>query len=74
MYKSVKINKKKLKIKISGDGAKVSRVSNFIVFSWSIIEDEQCVSHLHQRVLAIVKCEENYTNLEKNIRTTFSGY
>ena len=63
---------KKLKIKISGDGAKVSRISNFIVVSWSIIEDEQCVSHLHQRVLATVKCEENYTNLEKkNIRTIF---
>ena len=62
---------KKLKIKISGDGAKVSRISNFIVVSWSIIEDEQCVSHLHQRVLAKVKCEENYINLETTLGPLF---
>ena len=54
-----------LKIKISGDGAKVSRISNFIV-------SLKTLSHLNQRVLAILKCEENYENLDKACVPIFS--
>ena len=52
-----------LKIKISGDGAKVSRVSNFLVVSFSVLGDNCSNSHINQRVLAVVNCDENYTNL-----------
>jgi hypothetical protein len=30
----------KIKIKISGDGSKVSRISNFVVLSFSVITDD----------------------------------
>ena len=29
------------KVKISGDGAKISRISNFIVMSFALLSDEQ---------------------------------
>ena len=37
----------KIKIKISGDGSKVSRISNFVVLSFSVIID---VWHYHQQI------------------------
>ncbi|MCG7867336.1 MAG: hypothetical protein JAY74_13350 [Candidatus Thiodiazotropha taylori] len=60
-----------LKIKISGDGAKVSKISNFIIISYSYIDNIDTLSHLNQRVLAVVKCEENYENLEKSCQPIF---
>ena len=57
-----------MKIKDSGDGAKASRILNFIVISFSMVFDENfSQSHLNQNVLAIVNCDENYTNLEKTL-------
>ena len=50
-------------IKLSGDGARVSRVSNFLVFSYSWIDFDDSNSHLNQRDLAIVNCGENYNNI-----------
>ena len=61
-----------LKIKISGDGAKVSRISNFIVISYAHLDSLNTLSHLNQRVLAILKCEENYENLDKSCAPIFS--
>ena len=58
----------KLKLKVFGDGAKVSRISNFIVVSNSVIENEVSSCHLNQRVLAVEKCQENYTK-KKNVRS-----
>ena len=55
-----------LKINISGDDAKVSRISNFIVISYAHVESLKTLRHLNQRVLAILKCEENYENLDKS--------
>ena len=59
-----------LKIKISGDGAKVSRVSNFLVISFSVL-GEEINSHKHQRVLAVVNCDENYSNLKGSLGPLF---
>ena len=59
-----------IKVKISGDGAKVSRVSNFIVMSFSIV-DGGTSSHLDQQALAIVNCDENYFNLHISLRPLF---
>ena len=58
-----------LKIKISGDGAKVSRVSNFLV-SFSVLDDNSN-SHMSQRVLAVVNCDENYSNLKSSLGPLF---
>ena len=59
-----------LKIKISGDGAKVSRVSNFLVVSFSVLDDNSN-SHMSQRVLAVVNCDENYSNLKPSLGPLF---
>lgn len=61
----------KIQIKLSGDGAKVSRVSNFVIVSYAILNINQSSSHQSQRVLAIVECEENRTNLEKTLGPLF---
>lgn len=36
-------NFEKAQIRISGDGAKISRIANFVVLSFSILEDEESV-------------------------------
>ena len=61
-----------LKIKISGDSAKVSRISNFIVISYAHLDTLNTLSHLNQRVLAVLKCEENYENLDKSCVPIFA--
>lgn len=63
-------SEEKLKIKLSGDGAKVSRVSNFLVLSFSVL-GENSSSHMRQHVLAIVNCDENYSNLKQSLGPLF---
>jgi hypothetical protein len=45
----------KIKIKISADGSKVSRISNFIVLSFSVITDDLTLSSTDQHVF--LHCE-----------------
>ena len=45
----------KIKIKMSGDGSKVSRISNFVVLSFSVITDDLTLSSKDQNVFCIVK-------------------
>lgn len=54
----------KIQIKISGDGSKVSRISNFVVLSYSLVTPASTVSVDEQRVFAIVNCTENYENMK----------
>jgi hypothetical protein len=50
----------KIKIKISGDGSKVNRISNFVVLSFSVITDDLTLSSKDQNVVCIVNCKEDY--------------
>jgi hypothetical protein len=43
----------KIQIKISGDGSKVSRISNFVVLSFSVITDDLTLSSKDQNVFAL---------------------
>jgi hypothetical protein len=52
-------------VKFSGDGAKTSRLSNFVNFSFSIIQPHKKQSSLEQKVVAIMKCQENYEVLQR---------
>ena len=54
----------KIKIKISGDGPKVSRISNFVVLSFSVITDDLTLSSKDQNMFCIVNCKEDYDNLK----------
>jgi hypothetical protein len=54
----------KIKIKISGDGSKVRRISNFVVLSFSVITDNLTLSSTDQNVFCIVNCKEDYDHLK----------
>ena len=53
-----------VKIKFSGDGTKVSRISNFVIFSLSDVSSVNSVSFQDQRTFAIVECSEKYESLK----------
>jgi hypothetical protein len=63
-------HEEKLQIKISGNGTKVTRISNFILISFSILSAEQ-LSVDEQEILAIVKSSENYENLSASLSPVF---
>jgi hypothetical protein len=60
----VKPETDKIKINISGDGSKVSRISNFVVLSLSVITDDLTWSSTDQNVFCIVNCKEDYDHLK----------
>ncbi|XP_053374155.1 uncharacterized protein LOC123545375 [Mercenaria mercenaria] len=47
------------------DGARVSKVSNFVTVSFTILTDSVSQTHTDQKVLAIVNCDENHDNVKK---------
>jgi hypothetical protein len=61
----------KIKIKISGDGSKVSRISNFVVLSFSVITDDLTLSSKDQNVFCIVNCKEDYDHLKLACKPNF---
>jgi hypothetical protein len=62
-----------LKVKISGDDSKVSRISNFIVLSFSIVQNETHLTSLDQNVFCIINCKENYEQLNAACKPVLSG-
>ena len=61
----------KIKIKIQGDGSKVSRISNFVVLSFSVITDDLTLTLKDQNVVCIVNCKEDYDNLKLACKLIF---
>ena len=61
----------KIKIKFSGDGSKVSRISNFVMLSFSVIIDDLTLSAKDQNVFCIVNCKEDYDNLKLACKPIF---
>jgi hypothetical protein len=61
----------KRKIKISGDGSKVSRISNFVVLSFSVITDDLTLSSKDKNVFCIVNCKEDYDHLKLACKPIF---
>ena len=62
----------KIRIKISGDGSKVSRISNFVVLSFSLITDDLTLTSKDQNVFCIVNCKEDYDHLKLACKPIFS--
>jgi hypothetical protein len=48
----------------SRDGSKVSRISNFVVLSFSVITDDLTLSPKDRNIFCIVSCKENYDHLK----------
>jgi hypothetical protein len=61
----------KIKIKISGDGSKVSRISNFVVLSFSVITDDLTLSSKDENVFCIVNCKVDYDHLKLACKPIF---
>jgi hypothetical protein len=61
----------KIKIKISGDGSKVSRILNFVVLSFSVITDDLTLSSKDENVFCIVNCKEDYDHLKLACKPIF---
>ena len=53
-----------VKIKISGDGAKMSRSTNFMILSFSLLQTGEKVMSLRGNRTAIVNGPEKYDTLE----------
>jgi hypothetical protein len=60
-----------IKIKISGDRSKVSRISNFVVLYFSVISDDLTLSSKDQNVFCIVNCKEDYDHLKLACKPIF---
>ena len=61
----------KINITISGDESKVSRISNFVVLSFSVITDDLTLSSKDQNVFCIVNCKEDYDHLKLACKPIF---
>jgi hypothetical protein len=61
----------KIKIKTSGDRSKVSRISNFVVLSFSVITDDLTLSSKDQNIFCIVNCKEDYDHLKLACKPIF---
>ena len=61
----------KIQIIISGDGSKVSRISNFVVLSFSVITDDLTLSSKDQNIFCIVNCKEDYDHLKLACKPIF---
>jgi hypothetical protein len=62
----------KLRIKISVDGSKVSRISNFVVLSFSVITDDLTLSSKDQNVLLHCKLQRRLWSFKTCLQTHFS--
>jgi hypothetical protein len=54
------------------DGSKVSRISNFVVLSFSVITDDLTSSSKDQNVFCIVNCKEDYDHLKLACKLTYA--
>ena len=63
----------KIKIKINGDGARMTRNSNFILLSFSILQTEESVmSAKGNRTLGIVNGTESYHTIKELFQSLFN--
>ncbi|XP_022808035.1 uncharacterized protein LOC111345047 [Stylophora pistillata] len=63
----------KVKVKLSGDGARLSRVSNFILCTLSILQSkEDLLSSKGTHTIAVVSGPENHETLAESFKEVFS--
>lgn len=66
---SVSDTQRAIKVKISGDGARMTRNSNYIILSFSILQKEdQLMSSRGNRTIAVVKGSEDYTTIAESFQ------
>ena len=72
LHNEVDWSKEKIQIKISGDGAKMTRNSSFILLSFSLLQSRKDVmSASGNHTFAIIKGSENYETLKDSFSIIF---
>jgi len=61
-----------VKLKFAADGAKMSRVSNFLVFSLTLLDNNQVFSSHGQHTIGIVNASENYICISESFSDIFN--
>ena len=63
---------RKIQIKLSGDGAQMSRSTNFMMFSFALLQlDESVMSSKSNRTIAIVNGPEKYETMKTSLSNFF---
>ncbi|CAB3998260.1 Hypothetical predicted protein [Paramuricea clavata] len=60
-----------IKVKISGDGAKMTRSTNFMMFSLALLQDDNVMSSKSNRTIAIINGKENYETIAASLPKFF---
>ena len=67
------IKNNKIEIKLSGDGARMSRATNFMLMSFSLLQlNEKVMSSKHNKTFAIINGPENYDTLKTSLSKSFN--
>lgn len=65
-------NSESIRIKISGDGAKMTHSSNFVIFSFSLLQKtDDVMSAKGNHTIAVVKGTEKYETLKESFKNVF---
>ncbi|CAB3981176.1 Hypothetical predicted protein, partial [Paramuricea clavata] len=60
-----------IKVKISGDGARMTRSTNFMMFSLALLQDDNVMSSKSNRTIAIINGKEDYETIAASLPTFF---
>ena len=70
LHDEVDCSKEKIEIKLSGDGARMTRNSRFILLSFSL-QNQDAMSASGNHIFAIVKGSESYETLKNSFAMLF---
>lgn len=60
-----------VKVKLSGDGAQMSRTTNFMMFSFALLQEENVMSSKSNRTVAIINGKEDYITVKTALPSFF---
>ena len=72
LEKSPELKESTIQVKLSGDGARMSRTTNFMMMSFTLLQlNESVMSPKHNRTVAIINGPEKYATLKASLSPFF---
>ena len=72
LMKEPELKEGKIQVKLSGDGARMSRTTNFMMMSFTLLQlNESVMSPKHNRTVAIINGPEKYETLKTSLSNFF---
>ena len=65
------LQQEKIQVKLSGDGARMTRSTNFMMFSFALLQKPNVMSSKSNRTMAIVNGKEEYETLASSLKDFF---